>query len=149
MISESCNIDPTVKILYPEHVVLENCTIGAHTKLSGAFIYIGPGVQIGRHCRIQGNVFIPSNVIIDDNVFIGPGVTFCNDKYPPSHGKWKEEPSTHVYSFVSIGACAIIMPSVHLNRRCVIGAGAVVTDDVHVRHVVAGVPAKLLRRRLA
>ena len=48
---------------------------------------------------------------------------------------------------VWIGRRVIIMPGVKISDGCIIGAGAVVTKDVPPYCVVAGVPAKIIRRR--
>lgn len=50
---------------------------------------------------------------------------------------------------VWIGMRAMIMPGVKIGEGAVIAAGAVVTDDVEPYAVVAGVPAKKIRKRFA
>ena len=105
-------------------------------------VFIGPNVVIGDYCNIQAMTFIPDNVIIKSNVFIGPGVIFCNDKYPPSKGKWKDTEPTIVEDGVSIGANATILPSLTLGKGCRVGAGAVVTKDIPPNTLVKGNPAK-------
>ena len=114
--------------------------IGSGTTI-GSFCDIGP-CEIGRNCKIQSFVFIPSGVTIGEEVFIGPRVTFTNDKLPPSGGKhWGK---TFVGNHVSIGASVTILPGVTIGEHAVIGAGAVVTKDVEPFSVVVGVPAKKL-----
>ena len=67
---------------------------------------------------------------IEDNVFIGPNVTFCNDRYPKSRNKdWKLEPVI-IKKGAMIGANATILPGVTIGENTIIGAGAVVTKDV-------------------
>lgn len=107
--------------------------------------FIGPNVEIGENCRIQAFSYIPDNVIIGNNVFIGPHVCFTNDKYPPSHGAWKNTPKMMVGDDVVIGANATILPSLTLGKECRIAAGAVVTRDVEPKTTVAGVPAREIR----
>lgn len=102
---------------------------------------IGPA-KIGDKVTIGTGSFIPAGVEIHNNVFIGPHVVFCNDKYAPSKGAWQKENATVVESDVSIGAGAVILPSLRLGRGCRIGAGAVVTKDVVPGDVVVGNPAK-------
>lgn len=109
------------------------------------FVFIGPNAVIGEGCKIQAFAFIPDNVVIGNRVFIGPHVCFTNDKYPPSHGKWKNDPPTVVEDDVSIGAGAVILPSLRLGKGCRIGAGAVVTKDVKAGTTVIGSPAYEIR----
>ena len=118
--------------------------IGTGTKVHQP-CFIGSEVEIGERCRIQAFSYIPDHVVIGDDVFIGPGVVFCNDKYPPSHGAWKEAAYTTVHDKAVIGAGAIIMPSLWLGEGCKIGAGAVVTKDVSPYTVVMGSPAREIR----
>lgn len=112
----------------------ENCTIHSH-------VWIGDRVKIGDQCKIQAFSFIPTGVRIGNNVFIGPRVTFTNDKKPPS-GEWE---ITIVEDFVSIGAGAVICPGVTLGKGCKIGAGAIVTKDVPKGETWVGNPAKKMR----
>ena len=112
----------------------ENCIIHSH-------VWIGHGVEIGNNCKIQAFSFIPSGVKIGNNVFIGPRVTFTNDKYPPqtSSDKWLQ---TIIEDDVSIGAGAVILPGITIKSGARIGAGAVVTKDVQRSQLVVGNPAR-------
>lgn len=115
------------------------CTIGSGCIIH-SHVWIGDGVVIGNRVKIQAFSFIPQGVTIEDDVFIGPRVTFTNDKNPPSHGVgW--EPIL-VRSGASIGAGAIILPGITIGRGAKIGAGSVVTKDVPDFTLVYGVPAK-------
>lgn len=111
----------------------EGSTIHSH-------VWIGDGVVIGRDCRIQAFSFIPSGIVLGDNVFIGPRVTFLNDKHPP--GLWLK---TIVENGAVIGAGAIILPGLVIGKGAVVGAGAVVTKDVPAGETWIGNPAKQLR----
>ena len=64
-----------------DQVNLYKCKIGKNCKID-SFVYVEEGVIIGDICKIRPFVFIPSGVTIEDNVFVGPNVTFTNDKYP-------------------------------------------------------------------
>lgn len=116
--------------------ISENAQIGDGT-IVHSHVWIGDDVVIGKNCKIQAFAFIPTGVTIGDNVFIGPRVTFTNDKYPPSE-KWD---TTVVGENVSIGAGAIILPGVVLCKNCKIGAGAVVTKNVPPGETWVGNPA--------
>ena len=112
------------------------CKVGAQTEISGAVI--GNYVTIGAMC------FIPKGVEVRDSAWIGPRVTFCNDRLPPScEEKWE---SVVVESGAVIGAGTIVLPGVVIGERSVIGAGSVVTKSVPAEEVWAGNPAKFIRR---
>jgi len=124
-----------------DHVNLYKCKIGRNCKID-AFVYIEEGVEIGDECKIRPFVFIPTGVKIGNRVFIGPNVTFTNDKYPKVRGEW-ELRETIVEDDVSIGAGAVILPGVRIGRGAMIGAGAVITKDVPEGSVVVGNPARV------
>lgn len=125
----------------------------------GAYVYItakiGKNVSVGRNAEIGNNVaigegtrighgtFIPEGVTIEGMAFIGPGVIFSNDMYPPSPTKgWQQ---TFVGWEAAIGAGCVIRPGVRIGRNSLIGCGSVVTKDVPVNEIWAGNPAKKLR----
>jgi acetyltransferase-like isoleucine patch superfamily enzyme len=124
-----------------DQVNLYKCKIGKNCKID-AFAYIEEDVEIGDDCKIRPFVFIPAGVRIGNGVFIGPRVTFTNDKYPRVHGDWKLLKTT-IEDDVSIGAGALILPGIKVGKSSVIGAGAIVTKDVPEYAVVYGVPAKI------
>ena len=80
---------------------------------------------------------------VEDDVFIGPNVTFTNDKYPQSKHYPDRFPKTVVKTGASIGANATILPGVTIAAGALVAAGAVVTRDVPERAIVKGVPAKI------
>lgn len=121
-----CDIDPTSVI--HDQVNLYRCRIGSNTKID-AFVYIEEGVVIGKDCKIRPFVFIPSGVVIGNKVFIGPNVTFTNDRYPDIGKNWTME-STIVEDNVSIGAGSVVLPGVRIGNHSLIGSGSVVTHDI-------------------
>jgi acetyltransferase-like isoleucine patch superfamily enzyme len=132
---------------------LYGCSIGANTKI-GAFVEIQKNAKIGKNCKISSHTFICEGVTIEDNVFIGHNVTFINDKYPratnPEGGlqtekDWAVEP-TVVKNGASIGSGATILSNLTIGENAVIGAGSVVTKDLPPGAIVAGNPAKILRK---
>ena len=126
--------------------IYDSAKIGEGTKV-GAFAEIGRDVVVGSNCSIGCGVFIPENVIVGDNVFLGPHVVFTNDKHAPSNGAWRSEPPTIVEDDVSIGANATILPNITLGRGCKIGAGSVVTKSGSPGAVVAGNPARDMKKK--
>jgi acetyltransferase-like isoleucine patch superfamily enzyme len=93
-------------------------------------------------------------VTIEDGVFIGHGVMFINDKYPRATteaGELKTETdwdcvTTRVKRGASIGSNATILCGVTIGEEAIVGAGSVVTHDVPPGAIVAGNPARLIRR---
>lgn len=128
-----------------DHVNLYKCSIGKNCKID-SFVYIEEGVVVGDNCKIRPFAFIPTGVTIEDNVFIGPGVSFTNDKYPRVKGSWKML-RTVVKKGASIGAKSVILPGITVGEEALVGAGSVVTKDVPDRAVVAGNPALLIGYR--
>lgn len=128
-----------------DQVNLYKCRIGKNTKID-AYVYIEEDVVIGENCKIRPFVFIPTGVTIEDDVFIGPNVTFTNDKYPRAHGSWKLV-RTRVKRGASIGANCVILPGVTIGEKAVVGAGSVVTKNVPSNSIVLGNPAEPVRGR--
>jgi len=124
-----------------DHVNLYKCTIGKNCKIE-SFVYIEEGVVIGDNCKIKPFVYIPTGVTIEDDVFIGPGVSFTNDKYPRAKGAWKML-RTVIKKGASIGAKSAILPGVTVGEEALVGAGSVVTRNVPERAVVTGNPARI------
>ncbi|MCZ7609038.1 MAG: N-acetyltransferase [Ignavibacterium sp.] len=89
-----------------------------------------------------------------DSVFVGHNVTFINDKYPrsanPDGSIQTESDWTVVETFVkngaSIGSSSTILCGVTIGENAIVGAGAVVTKDVPPNTIVAGVPAKVIKK---
>ena len=114
---------------FGDHKVGKNTKIGEFVEIQG---------HIGDNCKIQAFVFIPEGIEIEDNVFIGPGVVFANDKYPPSNGKhWMK---TLVKKGAAIGANATILPGITIGEGAMIGAGAVITKNVPANETWVGNP---------
>lgn len=136
-----------------DFVNLYGCTIGDDTKV-GTFVEIQKNATIGKNCKISSHTFICEGVHIEDYVFVGHNVTFINDKIPKSvneDGSMQSEKDwkvieTFIKKGSSIGSSATIMCGVTVGENAIVGAGAVVTKDVPPNSVVAGVPAKIIKR---
>jgi len=130
-----------MKRIYEPSNLYGDAQVGAETKI-GAYSDIG-GI-IGRRCKIEAFAFIPRGVVIKDEVFVGPRVTFSNDKYPKAKGEWKLL-KTIVKKGASIGAGAVILPGITIGEKAMVGAGAVVTKDVPAGETWVGNPARRLK----
>ena len=138
----NCKIGENTRIW--NFVNLYDCEIGSNCMI-GAFVEITGGVKIGNNCSIQSHSFICDMVTIEDNVFVGHGAMFINDLHPPQkdNSKWKK---TIIKKGTSIGTNATILPVV-IGENSIIGAGSVVTKDVPPNVIVAGNPAKIIRKK--
>ena len=127
-----------------DQVNLYKCHIGKGSKID-AFVYIEEGVIIGDRVKIRPFTFIPSGVRIEDDVFIGPHVTFTNDKYPKAGADWKLLRTT-IRHGASIGAGSVVLP-VTIGKNSLVGAGSVVTKNVPDNVTVAGNPASIIHNK--
>jgi len=157
--SPTLRIAPDVKLgrdvkIY-SFVNLYGCEIGDESKI-GAFVEIQKGVLIGKRVKVSSHTFICEGVTIEDEAFIGHGVMFTNDKYPraanadgalQTEADWSVTP-TLVKRGASIGSNATILCGVTIGERAIVGAGSVVTRDVPPDTIVAGVPARLMRKTI-
>jgi len=134
-------------------VNLYGCEIGDETRI-GTFVEIQKGARVGARCKISSHTFICEGVEIEDEVFIGHGVQFINDRYPratrpdgtpQTEADWQLQ-RTLVRRGASLGTGAIILGGIEIGAGATIGAGAVVTRDVPADAIVAGNPARILRR---
>jgi acetyltransferase-like isoleucine patch superfamily enzyme len=136
-----------------DFVNLYGCTIDDYTKI-GTFVEIQKNATIGKNCKISTHTFICEGVHIEDNVFVGHNVTFINDKHPhaanPDGSMQTEADWQVVETFIkkgaSIGSSSTILCGVTVGENAIVGAGAVVTKDVPPNTIVAGVPAKILKK---
>ena len=139
--------------------ICESKNIGEGTNI-WAFVHILPGAVIGSECNICDFVFIENDVTVGDrttiksgvqiwdgvtighDVFIGPNVTFTNDKNPTSKNKEFKVLRTLISDGVSIGANSTLLPGIQVGEGAIIGAGSVVTKNVAAGATVYGNPAK-------
>lgn len=118
-------------VVLPGAIIGNNCNICSHC-------FIENDVVVGNNVTVKCGVQLWDGVRIEDDVFIGPNVTFCNEKYPKSRNKnWKKE-NVLVKKGASIGANATILPGVTIGENVLIGAGSVITKDVAANQIVKG-----------
>ncbi len=136
-----------------DFVNLYGCEVGDRTKI-GTFVEVQKGAKIGADCKVSSHTFICEGVTIEDGVFVGHNVSFINDKFPRStnpngamqtEADWKVVP-TLVKKGASIGTSTTVLCGVTIGENAIVGAGSVVTKDVPSNTVVAGVPARIIRK---
>lgn len=141
--------------------IIETSTIGKSTKI-WQFCIILNGAKIGEQCNInalcliEGNVTIGDRVTvksgvqlwdgitIEDDAFIGPNVTFCNDKYPRSKRPPASFSKTLIKKGASIGANSTILGGITIGQNAMIGAGSLVSKNVPDGELWVGNPARKL-----
>lgn len=162
---KNLNLKKGLIIDYPECLHLgDDVTINSDCWLSmGKYTYqkdaldikaspelkIGDATYIGRFVSIScaNRITIGKKVLIADRCYIGDIVHGFEDKslaikdqYIRSNGNIEIGDETWIGSNVSI------LPNVKIGKHCVIGANSVVTKNVPDYHVVAGNPAKTIRK---
>ena len=131
-IGQRCHIHHGALLLpYDGSITMgDDCTVNPYTVLYGhGHLKIGNGVRIATH-----TVFVPAN-----HVFADPDV--------PIHRQGRTQEGIEIEDDVWIGCNVSILDGVRIGTGSVVAAGSVVTHDVEPYSVVAGVPAKTIRRR--
>ena len=121
-------------------------TFGSSVKIS-----VGNNVYIGHHCSIHSI----SELIIEDHVVFSDYIYVSN----VSHGTeliegasimeqpWVDSGTVKIGEGTFVGHGAKILPGVELGKYCIVGAGSIVTKSFEDYSVIAGNPAKLIRKR--
>jgi acetyltransferase-like isoleucine patch superfamily enzyme len=150
-VSDDVKLGENVKLT--KFINLYGCEIGDNSKI-GAFVEIQKNARIGRNCKISSHTFICEGVIVEDNVFIGHNVTFINDLFPRAttvDGQLQTEEdwvcgTTLIGKGASIGSSTTLLCGITIGENAIVGAGSVVTRDVPPDTIVAGNPARIMRK---
>ncbi len=140
---QSLNIGPDCTIwqfvvILPGAVIGSNCNINAHC-------FIENNVIIGNNVTLKCGVYLWDGISLGNNVFIGPNVTFTNDKYPRSKRHDINFQKTVIEDGASIGAGSVILGGITIGKNAMIGAGSVVTKSVPENQLWLGNPARYIR----
>lgn len=110
----------------------------------GKNLKIGKNVFINSGCSFQdqGGITIGDGTLIGHNAVL---VTINHDRNPGHRSDMYFAP-IRIGKNVWLGANVTILPGVTVGDGAVIGAGSVVTKDVPAGHIVAGVPAKIVKK---
>lgn len=123
-------------------VVAEGAVVGTENNLC-SHVFLENGSRTGNRVTIKNGVQLWTGVSLEDDVFVGPNVTFTNDKYPRSRNHVAPL-QTIVKQGASIGGGATILPGVTIGQGAIVGAGSVVTKDVPAFAIVLGNPARIV-----
>lgn len=162
MKGENVSIDPSSIISPTGKVTLSNNSyIGRQVEISAIdHIEIGINSSIQDRCIILGDVEIGNYCTFAPNVYISSGRHYYNYKpnyyikdqdamvsSDPTQSKQHSKKVT-IGDDCWLGINSVIMSGITIGRGCVIGANSVVTKDLEPFSVVAGTPAKLIKKRL-
>jgi acetyltransferase-like isoleucine patch superfamily enzyme len=152
-------------IIYTGNIIGNNFQTGDNARIReknriGNSVSVGTGSIIERDCEIMDDVkihsgcFIPEYTLIAKNAWIGPGVIMTNVLHPPcpafkKYAPVKGKKCCHgpiVEENAVVGAGAVILPGIIIGKNSLVGAGSVVTKDVPSNRLVAGNPAKVIKK---
>lgn len=158
----NCSIDSSV------HLVVQNendlsigkgVYIGAFTTIHvvndknkhNSFLEIGEGTSVGELNNIRaggGKISIGRNCLISQNVSIIAANHETKADTPIIMQPWSEKNNfVEIGNDVWLGCGVVVLPGVKIGNGAIVAAGAVVTADVQDFDIVAGVPAKFVKKR--
>ena len=113
--------------------------------LNGRKVFLGDRNVINFGCLFDGRHY---TIRTGKDVSIGPEATILTLGHDPQSSAFENQGGEVIIGDrVWIAYRAIVLPSVTIGEGAVIGAGAVVTRDVEPYTVVAGNPAKFVKKR--
>jgi len=126
--------------------ITSRTVIGDYTRINGPITITGAGEAVfGKFCAIGRNV----HVITSNHDVTHANLQIRLQNELGWELVYKRKLGVKVGNNVWIGNAAILLPGVTVGDGVVIGAGAVVTHDVPPFAVVAGVPARLIKKRFS
>lgn len=125
--------------------ILTDVTIGESVLISRN-VTINSEVTIGNNTRIMDNTHITGKVKIGNNVFISIGVSTANDNSFGANGYNENVKGPTIEDDVCIGVGATLLPDIIIGKGSIVAAGSVVTKNVPKGVMVAGVPAKIVKK---
>lgn len=112
--------------------------------------------DFGHNIHIRKNVFVNhactfmdrGGITLEDNVLVGPKVNLITTNHPldPAERKATYSLPIIIRRNAWLGANATVMPGVTIGENAIVAAGAVVTKDVAANTIVAGVPARVVKK---
>ncbi|MBE6291948.1 MAG: transferase [Bacteroidales bacterium] len=122
-------------LIHPTALISPNCTISTEGVIISPMVVVQSNVKIDKGVAIWDMALICHDAIVDSYVFIGP--------------KALVGAAVHVSPFAYIGQAAVLISHKAKEIGCesLVGAGAVVTKSVEEYQVVAGQPARAIKKK--
>jgi acetyltransferase-like isoleucine patch superfamily enzyme len=151
-------VHPSARITNPQYISLLSVSVGrgvwlyAITRDSAGNTYtpeliIEKGTQIGDYCHITcaNQVVIGENVLLTQGVLIADSNHVYEDVARPVVAQGLRAKPISIGAGSWLGNHAAVV-GCSIGKNCVVGANSVVTRDVPDYCVVAGAPARIIRR---
>ena len=160
-LGEAASIDPTARV--------EDCRLGRYTEVGprtsliettlGDYSYVMGDCDaiysaVGKFCSIASNVRInpgnhPMHRATQAHFTYRASAYFPGESDESEFFDWRKSQRVHIGHDVWIGHGAVVLPGKNVGTGAVIAAGAIVTKDVPAYTVVAGNPARPIKRRFS
>jgi sugar O-acyltransferase (sialic acid O-acetyltransferase NeuD family) len=119
-------------MLHATAVISTDVCLGEGVQVMAGAV-IQSGTVMGDNSILNTNASIDHDCLIANHVHIAPGATLSG--------------GIHVGEGTLVGAGAVVIQGIEIGSRCVVAAGAVVIHDVAAHTRVAGVPARIMKRK--
>lgn len=133
--------DTLLRQLFPD--------MGPNSRVNTPLTVVRPyNVKIGSNVIIMNGCLMMSagGITIDDDVQIAANVQLISNNHDLENRTVITCKPIHICRRAWIGAGATILPGVTIGENSVVGAGSVVTCDVEPNTIVAGNPARVIRK---
>ena len=132
-------------LIWQYAVILKGATIGSNCNIN-CHTFIENDVTIGNNVTVKSGIYLWNGISVGNDVFLGPNVTFTNDKYPRSKQYPESFQRITIEDGASVGAGTIILGGVTIGKKAMVGAGSVVTKDIPAEELWMGNPAKFVKK---
>jgi UDP-3-O-[3-hydroxymyristoyl] glucosamine N-acyltransferase len=125
--------------------IREKCSIGDQCIVS-RYVTVNYSTTIGNRVKIMDLTHVTGNTVIEDDVFVSAHVGMANDNSIGKAGFHPDIVGPYLETGCAVGLGAQLLPGVRIGAGAIVAAQALVTRNVAPDALVAGVPAKAIRR---